>query len=188
MLRPVLLVREGQTEAAKRPSSGQTRGIAMHRTALVIAAICIALAGAAAAEAMQPTVETTTVHRHFVFPNACGSFSVIADFDAERRVTTFYDQDGTPIRRVIHAKTPGSVTNSVTGASLPAFGERIITTDLLTGAITSTGTNVHVVVPGAGTVEIGAGRSGIDDNGEPFATGRMDGPTPPALCDALAAA
>ena len=135
---------------------------------------------------MPPTVQTVTVHRHFVFPDACGTFSVIADFHAERRVTTFYDQDGNPIKSVIHAKIPGAITNSVTGKSLPVFGERIITTDLVTGAVTSTGTAAHVVVPGMGTVNLGAGHAGIDADGEPFADGRLDPPVTAALCEALA--
>jgi len=157
----------------------------MHRLLfLVVLASSLGLTGMAAA--MSPTVETVTVHRHFVFAGACGTFSVIADFDAERRVTTFYDQDGNPIKLVIHAKTPGTITNSVTGKSLPAFGERVITTDLITAAVSSTGTNVHVVVPGMGTVELGAGHTGIDDNGEPFADGRLDPPASAELCAALA--
>jgi hypothetical protein len=158
----------------------------MSRIAILVALFGLALALAAAAGATAPTVETITVHRHFVFADACGTFSVIADFDAERRVTTFYDQDGNPIKSVIHAKIPGTITNSVTGKSLPAFGERVITTDLVTGAVSSTGTNVHVVVPGMGTVELGAGHAGINDDGEPFADGRLDPPHTAALCEALA--
>jgi hypothetical protein len=158
----------------------------MRRLMLFSLTVAGALALATVASATPPTVETMTVHRHFVFSDACGTFSVIADFDAERRITTFYDQDGNPIRRVIHGETPGTITNSVTGKSLPAFGVRVITTDLLTGAVTSTGTNVHVVVPGMGTVELGAGHFGIDDNGEPFTDGRLDPPVTEALCEALA--
>jgi len=41
-------------------------------------------------------------------------------------------------------------------------------------------------VPGKGTVDLGAGHFGIDDNGEMFAEGRLDGPVTPALCEALA--
>jgi hypothetical protein len=145
-----------------------------------------ALALTTVAAAIPPTVETQTVHRHFFFADACGTFSVIADFDAERRVTTFYDQDGNPIRRVIHGEGTGTITNSVTGKSLPVTFVRHITTDLLTGAVSSTGINSHVVVPGMGTVELGAGHEGIDDNGEPFADGRLDPPVTEALCEALA--
>jgi hypothetical protein len=158
----------------------------MRRLLVLLILAVSSLGGTAVAEAMPPTVETMTVHRHFVFLDACGSFSVIADFDAERRITTFYDQDGNPIRQVLHAEIPGTITNSITGKSLPAFGVRVITIDLLTGAFSSTGTDVHVVVPGMGTVQLGAGRTAIDDNGEPFAAGRLDPPVTAALCEALA--
>ena len=47
-------------------------------SALAAAATPLLLAAPAAATA--PTVETVTVHRHFEFPGACGSFGVIADF------------------------------------------------------------------------------------------------------------
>jgi hypothetical protein len=157
------------------------------RRLLAFVPIGLALAVPATASAVAPTVETMIVPRHFVFADACGGFSVIADFDAERRITTFYDQDGNPIRRVVHGQLPGTITNSVTGKSLPALGVRVITTDLLTGAVSSTGTNVHVVVPGMGTVQLGAGHFGVDDNGEPFADGRLDPAVTDALCEALAA-
>src|SRR5829696_5678079 len=93
------------------------------RTRLLTLALAAApLLLAAPAGATAPTVETVTVQRHFEFPGACGSFGVIADFSAERRITTFYDQAGNAIRTVIHAKTPGTLTNSMTGTTLPAFG------------------------------------------------------------------
>ena len=153
--------------------------------AFAIAAAPLLLAAPAAATA--PTVETVTVHRHFEFPGACGSFGVIADFSAERRITTFYDQEGNTVRTVIRATTPGTVTNSVTGTTLPAFGERFLIFDANGVLVSSTGTNVHVVVPGMGTVQIAAGHTGVDEDGLPFAHGRLDPPITQALCDALAA-
>jgi hypothetical protein len=161
--------------------------LSLHRSAVLVA-VALPLALVPVAGATAPTTETMVAHPHFVLVNACGSFSIISDFNSERRVTTFYDQDGTPIRRVVHAKIPGTITNSVTGKMLAAFGERTIITDLVTGAVSSTGTNVHVVVPGEGTVELGAGHFGIDDDGNPFADGRLDGPAPVALCEALSTA
>lgn len=46
--------------------------------------------------------------------------------------------------------------------------------------------NGHVVVPGMGTVTLGAGQMGIDENGEPFAHRRLDPPVNDAPCAALA--
>ena len=60
------------------------------------------------------------------------------------------------------------------------------TTDLVTGGIKSTGTNVHIIVPGQGTVQLAAGLS-LDVNGNLVKqVGRQDPPVTSALCEALA--
>jgi len=136
--------------------------------------------------AVAPTVETVTLHRDFGIVGSCPGFDVTATFDPTRRITTFYDAEGNPIRRQVHAEVPGTVTNSVSGESLRTTGVRNITTDLLTGEVKSTGTNVHIIVPGQGTVQLAAGLS-LDVNGNLVKqVGRQDPPVTPALCEALA--
>jgi len=118
---------------------------------------------------------------------SCPGFDVTATFDTTRRITTFYNAEGTPIRQQIHAEVPGTVTNAVTGKSLPTIGVRNITTDLSTGEMKSTATNVHIVVPGQGTVQLAAGLFEIDGDGNLVKeVGRQDPPVTPALCAALA--
>jgi hypothetical protein len=79
------------------------------------------------------------------------------------------------------------VTNSVTGKSLRTTGVRNMTFDLLTGEVKSTSTNVHVIVPGQGTVQLAAGLSELDANDNLVKqVGRQDPPVTPALCEALA--
>ena len=137
--------------------------------------------------AIPPTVETVTLHRDFGVIGSCPGFDVTATFDPTRRITTFYNAEGTPIRQQIHAEVPGTVTNADTGKSLPTTGVRNITTNLLTGETMSTATNVHVVVPGQGTVQLAAGLSQIDGEGNLVKeVGRQDPPVTPALCAALA--
>jgi hypothetical protein len=137
--------------------------------------------------AIPPTVETVTLHRDLGVVGSCPGFEVTATFDPTRRITTFYNAEGTPIREQIHAEVPGTVTNAVTGKSLPTIGVRNITTDLLTGETKSTATNVHVVVPGQGTVQLAAGLFEIDGDGNLVKeVGRQDPPVTPALCAALA--
>ena len=137
--------------------------------------------------AKAPTVETVTLHRDFGVVGSCPGFDVTATFDPTRRITTFYDAEGTPIRQQIHAVVPGTVTNSVTGESLPTTGVRNITVDLLTGEFKSTATNTHVIVPGQGTVQLAAGLVEIDGDGNLVKeVGRQDPPVTPALCAALA--
>ena len=137
--------------------------------------------------AIPPTVETVTLHRDLGVVGSCPGFDVTATFDPTRRITTFYNAEGTPIREQVHAEVPGTVTNAVTGKSLPTIGVRNITTDLLTGETRSTATNVHVVVPGQGTVQLAAGLFEIDGDGNLVKeVGRQDPPVTPALCAALA--
>jgi hypothetical protein len=82
---------------------------------------------------------------------------------------------------------PGTVTNAVTGKSLPTTGVRNITVDLVTGEFKSTATNTHVIVPGQGTVQLAAGLVEIDGDGNLVKeVGRQDPPVTSALCAALA--
>ena len=59
--------------------------------------------------AIAPTVETVTLHRDFGVVGSCPGFDVTATFDPTRRITTFYNGEGTPIRQQIHAEVPGTV-------------------------------------------------------------------------------
>jgi hypothetical protein len=137
--------------------------------------------------AIAPTVTTETLHLNFGVVGTCPGFNVTATFDPTRRITTFYNSGGIPIRRQIHAEVPRTVTNDVTGKSLPTTGVRNITIDLLTGERKSTATNVHVIVPGQGTVQLAAGLFELDPNGNLVKqVGRQDPPVTPALCEALA--
>jgi hypothetical protein len=130
-------------------------------------------------------VETVTLHRDFGVVGSCPGFDVTATFDPTRRITTFYNGEGTPIRQQIHAEVPGTVTNAVTGKSLPTTGN--ITVDLVTGEFKSTATNTHVIVPGQGTVQLAAGLVEIDGDGNLVKeVGRQDPPVTSALCAALA--
>ena len=107
--------------------------------------------------AVAPKVQTVTLHRDFGVVGSCPGFDVTATFDPTRRITTFYNAEGIPI------------------------------SNLLTGATKSTATNVHVIVPGEGTVQLAAGLADIDGHGNLVKqVGRQDPPVTQALCDALA--
>jgi hypothetical protein len=139
------------------------------------------------ASAVPPTVETVTLHRDAGVVGSCPGFDVTATYDPTRRITTFYNAEGDAIRQQIHAEIPGTVTNKVTGKTLATTGVRNITVDLLTGEIKTTATNVHVIVPGQGTVQLAAGLFEFDAAGNLVKeVGRQDPPVTPALCDALA--
>jgi hypothetical protein len=133
-------------------------------------------------------VTTLSVHVDFGVVGSCDGFDVSAAFDPTRRITTYYDSDGMPIREQIHAEIPGIYTNLGSGATLATTGLRNITRDLVTGEFTSTGSNVHVVVPGQGSVLLASGFFSVDESGNVREVGRQDPPLTDALCAALALA
>jgi hypothetical protein len=154
--------------------------------AALAASAALLLGLAAPVSAMAPT----TVEEQFtrVLNNHCPDFAIRSTFFVDRRVTTYYDADGTPIRRLIVGNFPGEVQNVATGYTLPAHNVRIISIDLLTGEQRSTGTNVRVYEPNGGTIQLTAGIQVFDASGALiFSGGRLDLPPTPELCAALAA-
>lgn len=150
---------------------------------LAFAVLCV-VAMAGPALATTPTVVEEQFTR--VLNNHCPDFPIRTTFWVDRRTTTYYDADGTPIRREIFGNFPGQVQNVLTGYTLPAANVRVITIDLLTGEQKSRGTNVHIWGPN-GTVQLTAGIQEFDASGAlVFSGGRLDMPASPALCEALA--
>jgi hypothetical protein len=81
-------------------------------------ACAVGLVLAAGTSAGAPTSVTEHVH---VVTNPyviCSNFVVVGDFAVMRTTATFYNNDGNPIRRVLHIHVDGTVSNSVTGALL----------------------------------------------------------------------
>jgi hypothetical protein len=159
---------------------------AIRAAAIASAVLALVTTATGTAIATSPTTVDQPIHRVILSP--CPGFTIQATFDFVRRVTTFYDTDGTPIRQTIHADLAGSFTqNATTGYTLPIIGTRYIETDLLTGVVKSTGTNAHILAPGTGTIQLGAGQILTDDGEVLLAAGRLDPGGSPALCEALAA-
>lgn len=158
------------------------------RRLLILVLLLAALAVPATAAAVEPTRETVTLHRVVNPFVTCPGFAVVGVFDITREITTFYDQDGTPVMRIIHADVTGTVTNAVTAYSLPADGVRIFHYDLTTGQFFSTGSNAVTPLPGGGTAIPGAGRLVFDAQGQLIEHTGPDSPDEIAqLCAALAA-
>jgi hypothetical protein len=152
---------------------------------IALAAALVTLTSVQSAAATEPTRETVHANPQFDI-GECSGDTIHASFDATRVVTTWYDDAGNPVRRLVHGDIPGTLTNVSTGMTLQTIGVRIIRIDLITGVSTSTGTNVHVVLPGEGTLRIGAGRSVIDHQGNIVSeSGRLDAELPPELCAVL---
>lgn len=119
----------------------------------------------------------------------CGDFLIIANGAGHSRLTTYFNRDGQPIRVQFHGHYSGTLTNSVTGASLvdsPSVAN--ITFDLINGTQTNVGPFFNITVPGQGNVYFQVGRIVFDGNGPPvFIAGQQ--PPPPQtlaiLCNAL---
>jgi hypothetical protein len=152
---------------------------------IVLAAALMSMTDIPGAAAAAPTRETVHANPQFDVGECTGD-TIHAAFDVTRVVTTWTDDTGTPVRRIVHADIPGTLTNVNTGTTLQTIGVRVLQFDLISGVSTSTGTNVHVIVPGGGTLGIAAGRVVIDDQGDIVSShGRMDGDLPAEVCAAL---
>ena len=77
-------------------------------------------------------------------------------FDITRDVTTYYDGDGTPIRRLSSNRAQGTWSNPSTGASLDATVVTEVHTNLITGERFSTGSSSRTWLPDGGGVASGA--------------------------------
>jgi hypothetical protein len=135
------------------------------RRLLVLFIVALPLAFTASAAAVEPTRETVTLHRVVNPFVTCPGFPVIGVFDITRELTTFYDQDGTPVMRIIYAEITGTLTNADTGYSLPTSGVRIFHFDLITGEEFTTGSNNFTRLPEGGVAIAGAGRFVFDAQG-----------------------
>jgi hypothetical protein len=135
------------------------------RRLLILLSLVLPLAAPATAAAVEPTVKTEVIHPVFNPYKQCPGFAVIGRFDVVREITTFYDQNGVPIRRLIHATITGTVTNAVTGYSLPAAGVRIFHYDLSDGSYVITGDAAFEKLPTGGTAHTATGLLMFDAQG-----------------------
>ena len=122
-------------------------------------AVGLALAAAlpvASASAVEPARETI-VQLGARSGALCPSGVVLRGlFDITRDITTYYDTDGNPVRRLSSNRAEGTWTNPNTGAWLGASVVLEIHTDLTTGVRFNTGTNSRTWLPDGGGVAIGA--------------------------------
>jgi hypothetical protein len=142
--------------------------------ALVSLALALSLGLAVVASAADPTFTDESAH---VVQNPyikCGTFNVVGDFSITRRITTFYDNDGTAVRRVAHISIDGTLTNSVTGASLDYMREGTFTQNLFDGSTVTNGQRTRVTAPGSGIVLQDMGRIVREGSAIVFLAGPTD--------------
>ena len=121
------------------------------------AVVAIALSIGTVAAATPGTVE---VSFHSSQPDfaSCPGFAVDLELDITRRITSFVDSDGNPSRIVTHVTGIGTMTNPLTGKSLPDANHFTVTVDLVNGTRTFTGDVRVDTAPGAGRVFRAVGR------------------------------
>jgi hypothetical protein len=126
------------------------------------------LAAAAPAHAAAPTTTVEQRHVTITLP-VCASVALVLDADVTRRVTTFYDHVGLPVRDVLARTSDGTVSNSTTGASVPVTQiwrvTRYYTHGILDGTATQTGRTYTITVPGLGVIFHQTGHA-IQENGQ----------------------
>ncbi len=88
----------------------------------------------------------------------CDGDPIVHQFSVAVSETLWFDAAGEPLRYHHWREYTGTVTNTVTGVSLPAGGVRVISEHLRTGAWKVTGAGIHVIAPGSGTVALDAGQ------------------------------
>ena len=98
----------------------------------------------------------------------CGDFIMIADGEGTAKLTTYFNRQGDPIRLLFQGRYNGTLSNSVTGASIAdAPSVANIFVDLVAGTQTNIGAFFTVTVPGEGVVFFEAGRIVFAGAGEP---------------------
>jgi hypothetical protein len=170
----------------------------IHATrSLAIAVACMFVAlPVASAGATPPTVEVMPFDEievvapgeRLVFGTNPCPFTITIHHQGTFVATTFFDQDGTPIRQLIRSKD-FTETYSANGLSLTTKspGSALITIDPTTGEIIITvrGNSRHLIVPGIGPVLATAGHFLIDGNGNLIDISGLNIPAGSEFCAAL---
>ena len=149
---------------------------------LVLAAF--ALPGAASATV--PSVVTLPVEDSIVFAGAdspCG-FDITFTSTGAVKVTTFFDNEGNPVRQTIH----GSLTHTFFSAwhTLVSKGPAPVHIDLATGQMVDTGMEYSFRLPRDGVIFGQAGRLTLAADGSQLSFVGMSVANTDLLCAALA--
>ena len=166
---------------------------------LAIAAACmVAALPVASAGATPPTVEVMPFDEievvapgeRLVFGTNPCPFTITIHHEGTFVATTYFDQDGTPIRQLIRSKD-FTETYSANGRSLTtkSTNSAQVTIDPTTGEIIllSSGNQRHVIVPGVGPVLAQAGHFLLDGNGNLIDVSGLNIPAGSEFCAALSA-
>ena len=161
----------------------------MKRIALVLAMLAVTslvFLRPGTALAATPTVNTLSVDTSDLVPaGSLCSFDLTFTGTGTVTVTTYYDNDGTPVRQSIH----GALLHTLSGpgGTVTSNGPAPVHIDLTSGTAADTGNEYHFNLAGQGVVLAGTGRLVFDSSGNPILqTGyTIDPDRVAALCAAL---
>ncbi len=139
--------------------------------AVAVALLALPLFAAAA----PPLVETFHDEGSFAFAGPCpNGVTLVGTFTEDVRVTTFFDEAGTPVRAQIKVDFVGVVTNPETGESVENPSHQTIIVDLVEGTEAQVGLIFKATVPGEGVVFHDVGRVFFDAAGNVKVAGPHD--------------
>jgi hypothetical protein len=114
--------------------------------------------------AAEPSVQTFHEEGTFVAAD-CGNYLALETFAQNTKETTFFDQNGNPVKLQVNATFNGILTNSVTGQTLRDSAHYSVMIDLQTGAEANVGLLYGITVPGEGMAVLDAGKIVFDAGG-----------------------
>jgi hypothetical protein len=144
----------------------------MHRLRFLGITFAAALALALPAGATPPVTETVT--ESAVDSVSCDGFDAVLERNFSGLVTVYFDNQGNPLRVQVHATMTGSLTNSVTAASLPLRGHIFLEDNFTTGVVTFVGPVLLGNAPGSGSVITDTGRISFSGDEIVFEAGPHD--------------
>lgn len=156
------------------------------RTLTVAVAAAVVVACPLAAAAQPPTVELVPVNDVQVFAGADSPcpFDITFTGTGTIKLTTYYDNSGTPIRQSIH----GALTHTIFSAwhTLVSNGPAPVHIDLASGEMVDTGKEFAFHVPGDGIVFGQSGKLTLAADGSQLSFVGHSVLDTAALCAALA--
>jgi hypothetical protein len=156
------------------------------RTLTVAVAVAVVVACPLTAAAQPPTVELVPVNDVQVFAGADSPcpFDITFTGTGTIKLTTYYDNSGTPIRQSIH----GALTHTIFSAwhTLVSNGPAPVHIDLASGEMVDTGKEFAFHVPGDGIVFGQSGKLTLAADGSQLSFVGHSVLDTAALCAALA--
>lgn len=135
------------------------------RRLALCASLVVGLAVVAQAAAVPPEkIVIEDIHIEQVDSTSC-DFPFLEVFDGRVTITTFFDNEGNPIRIQFHLPFHGTLTNEATGESVSADQVLQLTVDLEEGTESDVGLRFRVIFPGLGIALLDAGKVVFDADG-----------------------